>query len=391
MPDSWVLYIDESGQDDDPDDLHLAAGLLLRANDSVGLDALLRGILQETWPLWPWPPHAADLNRPASRVAAVLRSPPSADESARAAWLRACAQPLVDLALTSPHPAAVAFREALDGWSGGKLDFHVLRAADQLMSRHRPDAYKDLKEECEEQELRLQEYLSSMGRVDGARATVLLAISPPGEPDVPAAGLPTTRRGVFRDRYVRSLEILLALVHQLLAGARDEVRLYIATRGVRRRLVSGDVRYSQLFPHIVDDIEAAAYSGTPQPPRAPNLTPLGTPNRYDTSVVPGIVLADWIANRSRQALRRGRRLAPLSALVSHGALGQPASPLPVVLAPTRGGAALPSVGVDGDPWRAVRDSLAGRSATLEGVRPEWVRGVTAAWVEAATRWRHDAR
>ncbi len=151
MPDGWVLYVDESGAHDDPDDLHLVAGLLLRANDSVGLDALLRGILEETWPIWPWPPHAADLNHPASRVAAVMKTPASDVESARATWLRARAEPLVRLMRESRDPVARRFLAAVADWDGGKLDHDAMKAADSLMRRARSGAYKALKRECRSQ------------------------------------------------------------------------------------------------------------------------------------------------------------------------------------------------------------------------------------------------
>lgn len=386
MRDGWVLYVDESGREDDPDDLHLVAGLLLHANDSVGLDCLLRAALEETWPLWPWPPHAADLNRPASRVAAAMKVPASAGESERATWLRARAEPLVRLVAHSSDVRARRFCDNVNAWTGGKLDFDVLREADHLMRDARPNAYRALTRECEAQERRLQQYLSALAGVQAARATVLLAVSPAGRPDLPADGLPTTKRGVRRDRYVRALEVLLAMTHQLLAGQRQEGRLYVATRHVHKEGPGDLARRVDLFPDIVDEIEASALAGCPKPPRPATLYPIGSPNRYDATVTPGVVLADWIANRARHALRRSSRPDALSALVSHGVLGTVEAPLPVVFAPLRGGGELPTVGVEGAPWLAVRDGLRGQRPALDALGAGWARDVTEPWLVAGKGW-----
>ncbi len=387
MPEDWLLYVDESGDDHNPDDVHLVGGLLLQANDSTGLDRLLRRALEDVYPLWPWPPHATELRFVSARVAAAMRST-SAEESERAERLREKTDPLVQLTRASREEPARALCELAADWKAGTRRYEVLRDADRWLRKQDRGAFEALRRECEAQERRLQQYLAALGRVGVARATVLLTVSPRYEPDVPADGLPATPRcQVRRNRYVRALEALLTSATELLAGDGGTIRLYAATRRVARTPTpKGRADSVDLFPHVVADIADSGRSGLPRPTAAPELLPLGNPNSYDEAVVPGIVFADWIVNRARRALREVGRSGELREhLVASGALGTAEEPLPVRFAPVRGGEALPTVSVDGAPWRAVREALAGRDPALPNMAP-WVRGVTVPWVAAARRW-----
>lgn len=373
----WVLYVDESGDTSDPNDLHVVAGLLLRSNDPTTLDGPLRRAIARIYPLWPWPPHAAHLNLPASRVAAAMRG--SGGSGDRAAELRQLAQPLVDRVVGSQDAAAVAFVEAVRAWSaGGALAWGPLRRGNAWLRARARGTFDRLERECVQQERQVQRLLSGIGATSPG-AAVVLAVSPRRSADVDGT---TPGKRIQRDRYVRALEVLLARVSWLLAGASPTARLLVATRGVgvagvrRRRF--------DLTPAFVADIARSGLSGVRTPDGPTRLEPVGSPNRYDADVAPGIVLADWIANRAHRGLRSPHK-EPLQSLVSHGALGLREAPLPVLFAPLRGGNRLPTLGVDGPSRDLIRRAMQGGSVDVSGL-DSWVRGVTEPWVRAAAEW-----
>ena len=145
-----------------------------------------------------------------------------------------------------------------------------------------------------------------------------------------------------------------------------------------------DTAAMNLTPAFVADIARSGLAGVRTPEGATRLQPVGSPHRYDGDVVPGIVLADWIANRAHRGLRYPHK-EPLQSLVSHGALGLREAPLPVLFAPLRGGNRLPTLGVDGSSRDLIRRAMQGGSVDVSGL-DSWVRGVTEPWVRAAAEW-----
>lgn len=383
----WTLFIDESGSVEDADDLHVVAGLLLATDDTTSLASTLRQRLEAIYPLWPYPPHAAPLNLPTSRVAALLRG--QVGEGEAAAWLAARSGPLKDYLQRSKEPAARRFRSEVKRWTRGGREpgFDTLRAADCLLRQALPTEHARLESECLQQERRVRELLSALGEVPKTQATVLAGVSLPGAPDVPPDGLAYTGKcGIRRDRYVRALEVLLGRAFLLLQRERAQVvRLFVATRTVGVRAISPRRGGLDLYPHYVGDIALQAAEGLPTLAAAPRFVPVGSPNRYDASVHPGIVLADWIANRARRALMARPKGDPVQTLTDHGALGLAASPLPVVLTGVAGGP-LPTVGVDGAARRAIRAALSGGDVVNEPLRPAWVETLSRPWLQSAGEW-----
>lgn len=380
--DDWLLYVDESGDPDAVGQLHLVAGLLLRATDSAQLNRALRDAIRRVHPLWPWPPHAAHLNVPASRVAAALR-PPGRGEGEEAASLRAACLPLVEAARRSEDPRAGGLVVAVRRWLVGQgLAWDAVRAADGWMRAEHRSAWRRVRSECLQQERQLQRLLSGLGQHAGA--TALFAVSPAWSEatDGPRS---TPRRHVRRDRYVRALEVLLARATWLLAGRSPTARLFVATRHVEVGGKGVKSRRRALDPGLVLDIARSGVRDAPAAPDPPTLLPLGRPNRYDASVVPGIVLADWIANRARRALRAPGE--PAASLVAHGALGAVEAPLPIDFLPLRGGDPLPTLASDGAARAVLRRALRGEPVRVDQLEPAWVRDVTAPWIAAAGEWR----
>lgn len=395
---SWILYVDESGSPDDPDDVHVVAGLLLRDTETPALEARLRTALGDVFPLWPWPPHASELNFPASRVAAALRAPPSLDESVDAGRLRARVEPLKVLIQTSSEPIALGFLAAVERWAGGaRLDYDALRMADGWLRGVAARPWQALREECDRQEQRMQELLSDIGaRYGSGDAAVLVAASLRGSPAAPTRGLPaTTRHSIRRDRYVRSLELVLERAALLLRGGQDRrtTWLRVATRDIQIVGITPRNRFGvPLYPHFVGDIVTTAVEhpdGLDPATRARlRLVPIGSPNRYDSTAHPGLVLADWIANRARRALADLPLEAdPAEALAAHGALGAIDRPLPLHLVPRRGGGPLPTAGTEGPAQRAVRDTFDGRPADPDLITPRWARELARPWIDRALEWR----
>jgi hypothetical protein len=391
---SWNLYVDESGPTADRGGLHVVAGLLVRGQETDAGRLRLREALQDCYPLWPWPLHAADLAIPTSRVAAALRAPPTRDESKAAGWVREAAEPLVSFVRGSSKPAAKTLLEAVEAWRGGAaLDHDAIRAADAFLKGARRTQHAALARFCRGEDARFEAVLGDIAaRFD--QVGVVLGVSLKGAASAPVFGPDHAgAQRIVRDRYVRCLELVVERSGLLLRnGARRTITPRVADRYVTRLAGPGrgQPKTGPLFHGRVRSIvEQALVHPDPGFAGASGLLrvdPIPGQHLYNADAHPGLVLADWIANRARRALSRlGRGGDALAQLRVHSALGDPKNPLPVLFAPLRGGDALPTVAGDGAAREAVRSALAGEE-TVE-LPDDWTGDLAAPWVERARGWR----
>ena len=70
---NWQLFIDESGDFDDPGDVVCVAGLFIPLPADDDLELYLRTRLGEAFPLTRYPQHASELDIPVSRALLALR------------------------------------------------------------------------------------------------------------------------------------------------------------------------------------------------------------------------------------------------------------------------------------------------------------------------------
>lgn len=90
----WFLYVDESGDFDDPTKDTCVVGVLVRADVPGSRGDELTWALKQAFPTVPWPPHAALINVVASHVVWCVAAGGNLDgETARAKMLLECAKP----------------------------------------------------------------------------------------------------------------------------------------------------------------------------------------------------------------------------------------------------------------------------------------------------------
>lgn len=289
----WALYLDESGNFAAPDEPVCIAGVMLQEAPSQEADEILRSVLKRIDPIAWYPPHATELRLTAWWVAAwALASPSARDAHPQARTLEHAA---ALCALACEEPPLVAMFAALRRERCPSYD--ALKTASWwLHRRHRAvnDALRDIANEADR-----QYRLVASRLVDqyGPSRCFVVAASDDGAEPPPASGP--------RDRYLALLVVLLERVFALLRtrpAERHTVRVVVAGRNVldpalgarplRAQDVGDCVRRAERFPL--------------DPPREPadpwvRLVPAMT-TRYDALTPPGVVLADFIANRCRRAL-----------------------------------------------------------------------------------------
>jgi len=273
------------------------------------------------------------------------------------------------------------------------LDHGALRAADALIKRRYRRQHAVMARFCRGEDTRFEAVLGDIAaRFD--QVAVVLGVSPQGAPASPPFGPDHAgRQRIVRDRYVRCLELVVERSGLLLrSGDRRRLTPRVADRDVRRITdpATGTTKRGPLFHgrvrSIVEHSLVQPDPGFPGGSGKLKIDPIPGRHLYDQEAHPGLVLADWIANRARRALSRLRRGGDaLESLRIHGALGDPQNPFPVLFAPLRGGEDLPTVAGDGVAREAVRRALAGEESVE--LPEDWTGALAAPWVERAHRWR----
>lgn len=379
---SWLLYVDESGDFAGEEGTSVVAGLLLRGEENVEASRALRSELERIFPLSPWPPHASILNQPSSRVYFALQGA-GTPGTRRDAALEAIA-PAVQAVETSHHETAIAFREAARRRE--KPSFERLVAVGEVLRNDAPRAWAALRARVEEERHALQAFLAHAAEVAVPDDAVVVA----AVARAPEADSEATVGEVRRDAYVDALETLfertIAFLRDERQTAGTDVRVWasIATRSVgvlgyrtmeldARHVVEIARRASAKLPALGDHVE-------------PRIVPREFVTRYGAAVHPGVVLADYVANALRFSIATSASdRTPWVGLASRcrERVKLPVSrPVPML-----GAARLPTIAVSRFPREAILAALRGEPPSMLEAEPAlWAREQASEWI-SATRSR----
>jgi hypothetical protein len=183
------------------------------------------------------------------------------------------------------------------------------------------------------------------------------------------------------DGYLVVLATLFERVRALLSLRRDDARHLVLAHVARRSIA---VTPGELLPMTTEHLRRALEHAHPPPSTgAPVTFALHPPWRYDTQVHPGLVLADFVANRLHRRLRYfGLATDPWSDLARYAEVS---TGLALEVGTHAG--LLPSGAAAGDfrtavlmAWqnRCPRGALLG---ALAGERPRWAAEQAAVWID----------
>lgn len=356
----WKLYVDESGDFSNRDQAVAVAGWLVRRdNPAARPDALLRSLLPlAPEPLWPF--HHRDLNFAAAWAIGAL--------AAQDQGLAVPEQPgLPSLAAlgTSLHasvrgmPMAVLFkswrRSPHGSWEGAHQG---LRTLDSIWRDTSPEDYASALAWVRAHEGRVSGLLRQVRAEALATPDCLLVAA--GETARGDAVPPP--RGATTDRYLGVLGCLLQRVRALLdrVDGTHEVEV-----DVLDRTVSWRGREARLTSDIL-----VALADSVAVPLGERTTLRFVVSRWEPGLAPGLVVADFLANRARRMLESNASLQTVenAARATTGLATRAGVPPRSALAAT------------GGPWAWVVD-LAERLAPLP------LRPVNKRWVvDQAREW-----
>jgi hypothetical protein len=378
MAETWSLFVDESGRFD-RQDLSMVVGVLAKApGRGLGGQALRRE-LQRIWGPGPWPPHAATVRIPASHAvyAAARRFPDGLKQGAYAK------PDSVEVKALIQHLEDSSFASLLDRIRRGAFpkDEHI-RDAQRLL--HGPavrPALKRVRGIIDDQSQAMNALVARVfAKLELQRVMVpiTLADALPEGPQPPDAR-------VQEDPYTRALTVLLERVARLAGDV--EIQCWILTRDVEVGGLGSAPLQAQLLRPIFDDVLDRTGSACRFVPMCA-VTRYGDWPRRDYVMHPMLVLADWLANRSRRAI--GRRAVGLPALRSH-LVGCGLVPDEAVLehvpAVAPGLAPLPVLAAAGGPEARVRAAFAGEEPPPPvGKAPPWAWEQATLWERAAGVW-----
>ncbi len=290
----WSLYLDESGRFDRADEAVCVAGVMLREPPSREADTILRAVYRRIDPIAWYPPHATDLRLPAWWIGAWALATP-ADRAAHPA------------AQTIEHAAALCARSSAEPdlaemfialERGRRPKREALDDASRWLRQRHPAIADALTGLARDVERRYRDVAGELLDRFGADRCFAVAASDDGRtpPDGP-------------DRYLALLVLLFERVFALLRSRpaeRHTVWVFAATRNVhdprvgsrplQPRDVGACVRAAERFP-----FDAPSTTTDPWV----RLVVASTP-RYEDAVPAGVVLADFVANRSRRPLAANR-------------------------------------------------------------------------------------
>jgi hypothetical protein len=390
---NWQLYIDESGDFDDPDDVVCVAGLFVPLPADDDLELYLRTRLAEAFPLTRYPQHAAELDIPVSRALFALREPPTPAEPEGVAAVRARVAPALDALVGADDPEVLAL---VAGWRvGARVPLERVRWLDLWLRGAAPDAHRELRAVCEHQEEALRTHV--LGDLADLIRRYTTEVLPPtsGNP-LPARPVALVAAESSHDgpqtpaaRYLALVELLLERVYAHLREPRD-ARHHILVRTCARELRFGDTTVDHRLD-AADVVRASRRAaGFPFLPaeHLPDprvwVSALST-EAFDPAAHPGLVLADYVANRARRALKSSpARALPLAAVQEsiERRLGHVDTRLPLRARPELG--PLPTVAGGGPARRHVRTCFVGRSSSdRPHIHARWASESAQAWEIAA--------
>ena len=366
----WLLFLDESGDFSDPAASVCIAGFLLRAEEKGEDVSWLRRLLQTSFPDVSYPPHALYLNRDGFHLANwMLRGRPPIRGIETAALER-----LARLVEESPSPVATAFREAI---AAGELPrWQELKAVEPELRWALPTEAQALRGLVERSRMEIVRVLEEVVARYGPERVFGVAAADPRireEDDGPA-----------RDRYLALLEVVFERVLALFRKEPPE-RHKIWVRAAERKV---SLPWGLELHLRAADVGGAVRAAERRPPLplAPGVKAdphvrlvAMEPPRFDAEVHPGVVIADFLANRLREPLGQAKSWNE----VREAAEGRQALPLETSprLYPD---VSLPTAAADGKPRRAIAAAFCGGEVPAVGDGPGWAREQAARWIEAIT-------
>ena len=370
----WQLFIDETGNFEDPDASVAVVGWLVQHREHPRFDADLRRSLAKVVPDAAWPPHAAHLNLPI--VQPILTQGFGAVASDGDAWVHSVPDAWARLRALEHE----AVRKVVALAEQRKMaPYDDLTEANDVVKRLEPNLFRSFIAQREQRMAWVRDLLSCLGEVFGPGESWLVGagMPPVGDDDAPKS-----------DRYLALLETLFCRVFALLRaddGNTHEVRVHVARRWVkpdgvpltltlRVQDVGDCVRRAERFPVLAPE--------PGKPDTRVRIVPHSV-SRYDSNVRPGIVIADFAANRLRWPMSTARSWHELQARAD----SQVALP---VTAPARrdvGASPLPALAAHGLPEQAIRGA-AKKAQVLEvpWTPPGWTTDQARQWVAAVARW-----
>lgn len=372
----WLLFVDETGDFDTPNESVSIVGWLVRQADTPDFDAALRRAIDQLFPRNAYPPHATLLNIPISHLAQLrLFGPAPADVPAWAAggtarWDRLCA--LNDSAVQ--RVVACVQNGCMPNWDECNAADSRVRWLD-----------RPLHQVMDAQRLRKFDQMTAL------LALLDDALSPSGSWLV-GASMPETLRSspaTPPDHYLHLLDLLFARVFALLRSTSKEVhtvKTFVAGRRVwvhellqkvylRNLDVGACVRRAERFPFLPPS--------DGHPDDNVRILPFDI-EETDARVRPGIVIADFAANRLRHVLAGSRRWPD----VKTQAAARIALP---VVAPARAGRPderFPTMALAGSSAEVIVQAFSqSKVLPVSDTQPGWGADQAARWVQAAARWQ----
>jgi hypothetical protein len=340
VPPEWHLFVDESGDFSVPHARVCVAGLLLPGSDTPERREALRQGLTRLAPHVRVPLHAAELERASFHLIEFKRLPKvkrlELPAMVRELLLRA-EQQLAKMEGVPPELVGAP----------GKISVGRLDELDDFLELKVPERFEDLSGVRDRVYRQFRSWLAQyLGGELGGYAVGATEVH----------GQPGPRPG--EDRYLLLLEPFLERVLLLVdALGPGRLILHIATRDVQRA--------DRPSPLTVADVEAVLSRTHRLGKGADVEVIIEQPERYGPRVHPGLVVADFLANRMRPRLTSSSSLRALDSRVWAD------TGLHVML-PTGRLGTLPTVASEGPPRKLVQEGLAGRpEAALENVTPRW--------------------
>jgi hypothetical protein len=344
----WRLYVDEAGQFNNPSDEVTCAGLLVRRDISGSSPEEIRVALRNAAPELNWPLHSAHFGRPVlfalaahARGKAIVTATLGDGSAAIIAELRSADPDTTDRALTD----LVARREP-------KLS--DIGRLDRLFRDLNPPGHMALRERVKELQTILRRLIRSLATAassgEGATAYTFAA----SERQVASERGTNGGRAYPSRRYDAVLFTLLRSVVRSLAhhGGVHHVFVQVLTRSTLDPVLDRDVPFH--LRHL-----AALIAGLQPNTSDVRLLPEATP-RFDEEVHPALVLADYVASKSRPILARGELARVEQALVDRFA-------------------AAPRSGVPARTHLAAADSLELRPGEPKAPSKPWPRDADREW------------
>lgn len=359
----WTLFIDETGNFRDAGRLSAVVGWLMPGSPSDRGQLALQRRLRSLFEACSWPPHATELRLPvAHAIQALQASGPVSPE------LRALAEAARGPLRALSDGSKLTTRDNPKGLR--KLDA-------RLLARH-PALHARLQGLQDQRESGMAELLAELA--DQGAWVVIAATHTDPRADVVGPGR------VVRDAYVRCLRRLFERLHTLLwhtDKGQQRVHAVVATRNVD---ITGFPVPAPLGRATIDDVirEASQHpvlARTDARRASLAINSAAGAQKYDQGVVPGLIVADWLANRVGGVLRSEHLWSRASARLDFEVLhGLPRSRV-MDLAPAE--PPLSTLAVDEDARSLELAAFRGEAESQPYVTPDWAQQATLPWLARA--------